>query len=155
MIIFINIQERIIIMNDLEKMCKSLVKGKTGCGNYRCPGDNYMCAKYVVKQYIFKGDNRIDKNRLLLLKSECREDHFLGSYSSLVSTISMAICALTLLYSIVASLKDEAIFDYSLLLIFILVFFYILLFVSIKKDKLMVKWKSYILTAIEELEKEV
>ena len=67
----------------------------------------------------------------------------------------MAICALTLLYSIVASLKDEAIFDYSLLLIFILVFFCILLFVSIKKDKLMVKWKSYILTAIEELEKEV
>lgn len=142
-------------MNDLEKICKFLDKGKTGCGNDCCSGDNYMCAKYMVKQYISKGDNRMDKKRLLLLKFECKDSLYENSYSLLVSMVSMAICALALLFSIVNTISKNDDFLISLFLLLALVVFCIILILTLNNDKPVKKYRPYILIAIEEIEKEM
>lgn len=145
-------------MGDLEEICKALDKGKTGCGNHCCRKDHYLCAKYVVNQYISKGISYKDKNRLLLLKSECRKGSFAESTSLLVSIISMAICALTLLLSIVEIILGNdnlgsSVLSYVILLI--LIIYCIMLIIPLNKSKPVRKWKPYILTAIEEIEKEI
>lgn len=145
-------------MNNLGKICKVLDKGERECRNYCCLGDNYLCAKFMVNQYISKDMGYKDKNRLLLLKSECRDGTFVESYSLLISMISMAICAFTLLFTIVEKLSKNdysAIWGYGCFLSFILFIYCIILIKSLVKSKAVRKWRPYILTVIEEIEKEL
>lgn len=120
-------------MNDFERICKDLEKRKKACGNHCCLGNNYLCARYMVNQYILNGFNNKDKNRLLLLKSEYKESFCENSYSLLVSIVSMAICTLTLLFTIIEKLLENdnlGIFCFGLFLLLAL-FIYCIILISV------------------------
>lgn len=139
-------------MNDFENMCKELDCKKTGRGSHCYSSNNYLYVKSIVNNYISGGSGYKDKTQLLHLKSECRNNFLEESTSLLVSTISTAICALSLLLSI---LTDYDAVVVKLFILFILIIYCLMLLSSFSKVKLVRKWRPYILTAVEEIEKEL
>lgn len=151
-ILFILYQGGDFLMNDFENMCKELNCEKTGGGSHCYSSNNYLYVKSIVNNYISGGSGYKDKTQLLHLKSECRNNSFEESTSLLVSTVSMAICILSLLLNI---LMDCDLIVLKVFILLILIIYCLILLSSFSKVKLFRKWQPYILTAIEEIEKEL
>lgn len=87
------------------------------------------------------------------LKSEAREANFREYIAIIMSFLSMAVCVITCIISFVCDANDKY---YCMKTFFIIVIVLFLLYSNmfIKKYKCVNKWRGYMLTALEEIEKE-
>ena len=72
--------------------------------------------------------------------------------------VSMAICAITLLFNIIEDILEKekfAVICFGNFLLVILILYCIILISPLCKGGSVRKWKPYILTVIEEIEKEI
>lgn len=126
--------------NDFEAMCRRLDENR-GCGCKICIGENkYLCAKNAVIQYV-----KNDKNRLMNLKCEANSVGYIEMLTFMITILSMFICTLTLLYTIVNEIAP--------IIFFVLIIALIYTKRNIKKYRCVNHWSGYIKLAIEEVER--
>lgn len=130
-------------LNDFERMCKGLYKKKC---NPMCQSD-YMCAKISVNKYV--GD---DRTKLLSLKSEAKKGDFIEFSTIILSILAVALSFFSIIIQIFGQGNDKL--CCLTLVAFLAGGLIILVIITMYRFLGVYKWRSYILTAIEELEKE-
>lgn len=120
--------------NEFETMCKRLSKYKRGCGDKQ-----YACAEKAVIEYVGK-----DRKKLLQIKAQAEAGDFY-SYSALLLG----------LVAVVISLVDALLGASNIMIKIILLGTPGLCIIAlILKYIHVLKWRSYILVAISEVERE-
>ena len=153
-------------LNDFEKMCIKLEKGKT------CEQNKYTYAKSEVENFIEK-----DVDKLMLIKSEAQGGSFSEYVSILVSFVALALSVINIIFMVTPAdsfylsgkiyqnvgadgyEKIEALIgqggNIDNIVIGVLVAIILLLVcVLCLKFIYAYKWRKYVLTAVEELEKQ-
>lgn len=162
------VKMKIFVLNDFEKICKKLEKNKKKVLRNQ---NRYVYAKFEVKKFVGK-----DADKLMLLKSEAQGESFSDYISIVVSFTALVISDISAMISaqsnsvfsitgcIIRKIASE---DYNIIGLIeqgndilstiaswsITVIFLFTCAIYIKLQYVF-SWRKYILTAVEELEKQ-
>lgn len=129
------------------ELCKKLTKMKKCACGLCLAGNEYLCTYNIVREYV--GD---DKNKLLKLKAECAKEKFGEFLALIVAVLALYISAIQYLTSMYDLSNIIWLKNVVLLVLVVLVIWAIYM---IEKFNCVLKWRSYIAVAIEEVEKEL
>ena len=133
----------LVMLNEFEIMCKKLDTCKKGCIN-----NKYICAEKAVQEYV-----NGDKKKLLQLKAQAEAGDFY-SYSAFV--IAVAALIVTCVDTMLDVPNITSVFLESLLVgtkILLIVCPTVYMLCNLQKYVEVLRWRKYILVAIEEVEK--
>ena len=149
-------------LNDFCKMCKTLDKD----WDKHFGLEKYISARNAVVKYV---DN--DKDKLHQLKSEAISENYAESASIIIAEAAMLATVLSIFLSTFGWTNDkivgkygQGVLDitinqgidwYGVLIAFLLAWFVVTGLKRIIDGKCISRWRGYIMTAIEELEKEM
>lgn len=142
-------------MNNFEKICKELENKKCNenCEFHKeCKKNKYLCAKNRVKQFVAG-----NKETLLLLKSETQGSSFEEFCSMIMSLISFLLSVISI-YITISTPMSKSDCDISIFCKIIGISAIILSAIGIIflfKFKSVYTWRKYIITAVEEIEKDM
>lgn len=147
---FLSIQERGNIMDDLIKICDEL----ENCSKSKiCIRNEVVCTKKVLKRYVGS-----DYDKILKIKAEIDihkdfDSITLNGLSLLVSFITLLV---TVIYNICAGTKTGILvyFAYAVLCMVILLVITTIILVFQRKTSSRSKWIKYISVVIEDMKKE-
>lgn len=142
-------------MNNFEKICKELGNKKCNenCEFYKkCKKNKYLCAKNEVKQFVAG-----NKEKLLLLKSETQGGKFEEFCSMIMSLISFLLSVISIYITISTpmSKSDCDISTFCKIICISAIILSIIGIILLLKFKSVYTWRKYIITAVEEIEKDM